>query len=70
MPALNLQDVSELVRVQQTLARYKFLRTQLHASVHNKVAVPRAELDEFQQLESALADDVERLLSMIARLRS
>jgi hypothetical protein len=69
MPALSEWDASELERIQQVLARYKFLRTRLHASVHNKVCVPRAELDEFQQLEAALAEDMERLLSIIARLK-
>jgi hypothetical protein len=69
MAALSEWDASELERIEQAVARYKFLRTKLHTSVHNKVAVPRTEIDEFQQLESALADDMERLLSMIARLQ-
>ena len=69
MATLSGWDASELERIEQTLARYKFLRTNLHASVHNKVAVPKSDLDEFQQLEAGLADDMERLLSIIARLK-
>lgn len=69
MAALSEWDAAELERIQQAVARYKLLRTKLHATVHNKVVVPKVEYDEFQQLESTLADDMERLLSMIARLQ-